>query len=336
MMQHCRGAIPDKKHGYCLDDNARALIVAILAYQNLKQKKFLKLAKIYLNFISRMQRADGRFHNFLSYDLNYLDKVGSADSFGRAIMALGFLIWANIDYELSQKAEKIFKKAQNHLENLKYLRATAFSIIGLFFYFQSSKEKKARKQIEVLADNLLEAFKKNHSLRWQWFEDCLTYSNAVIPLALFLAFKILKKKKYLRTAKLSFDFLLRVCQVKGVPAPIGQKGWYQRGKKRAFFDQQLVDVGAMVITSLIAHQILKKEKYLQAALKWFSWFWGNNLLKKEMLDLKTGGAYDGLKPTKRNKNQGAESLLAYLLAQLILQKYLKLDKIKIKEQDENC
>jgi glycosyltransferase involved in cell wall biosynthesis len=92
IVQHAKYGIPNLKEGYCLDDNARALIMALMAYQRNKSKEAFELLPVYLSYIHYMQTEDGNFRNFLSFSREYLDEVGSEDSFGRTIWALGHLI----------------------------------------------------------------------------------------------------------------------------------------------------------------------------------------------------------------------------------------------------
>src|SRR5690606_11951602 len=85
IIQHAKYGIPNLKEGYCLDDNARALIMALMAYEEDKNPQVFKLLPIYLSYIQYMQTEDGNFRNFLSFNREYLDEVGSEDSFGRTI-----------------------------------------------------------------------------------------------------------------------------------------------------------------------------------------------------------------------------------------------------------
>jgi hypothetical protein len=134
--------------------------------------------------------------------------------------------------------------------------------------------------------------------------------------ALLLAYRITKDKRYLDIALESFDFLLEVCQIDGIPAPIGQAGWYRKGDTKADYDQQAVDVGKMVTTALLAYRITENKKYLKQTIRWFNWFHKGNTIKAEMIDSETGGCYDGVSADGINPNMGAESVLVYLMAYL--------------------
>jgi uncharacterized protein YyaL (SSP411 family) len=323
IMQHATKNIPNKKFGYCIDDNARALIVSILAYQKYQKKKFFDLENRYLNFIKFMQKPDGNFHNFLSYNLRFQDDNGSEDSFGRTVWALGFAIKNSNDQKIIKDAIKIFLSAKNHVKNLNSIRAKSFALLGLVYFYMSLKDIKTLNEIKKIADEISIIYQKNKSKNWKWFENFLTYANALIPYSLLMTFQVTKNKKYLKIGNESFDFLLDVCQENGIPTPIGYKGWYFKGKKKSIYGQQPIDPAWMVITTCKALEITKNKKYATSAMFWFSWFWGNNIIKKVMVNNKTGGIFDGIEITKVNPNQGAESTIIYLIATLILQKTYK-------------
>jgi hypothetical protein len=169
-----------------------------------------------------------------------------------------------------------------------------------------------------LASDLIRAFEENKESDWLWFEPILTYANAVLPWSLFFASDTLNDKSFLKVASQAFDFLIKKTTLKGVPAPIGQRGWYPKGGPRALFDQQPIEAGYMVLASLAAYQATKRQKYLKSAHDWFSWFHGRNLPGLGLIDKRDGGCYDGLEAWKVNLNKGAESTICYLLAYLAL------------------
>jgi len=263
-----------------------------------------------------MQRDDGQFHNFLSKKGKFLDDVGSQDSFARTFWALRFFKnYYCRDLPNKKKVQKIFEKSQKYLLKLNYLRSKAFILLGLGYGVNESEIKLILK----LGQDLILNFKKNSSPNWCWFENTLTYSNAILPLGLFSTYQITKNKKFLVIALKSLDFLIKICQEKGIPVPIGNAGWYKKDGKKALFDQQCIDVADMVLALVAAFRITCKQKYLGLARKWFLWFYGNNISQVQMYDEKTGAAFDGLKPWgKINKDQGAESTLAYLMSYLAL------------------
>ncbi len=326
--QHAKNHTPDPKNGYSIDDNARALIVALKYYKLFNNDLLIKLAKIYLNFINKAQLKNGWFHNYASEKGQFFDKKGSFDNFGRAIWALGYTLSQTKTASNFKNGAKIlpstkilgldkamvlglFQKSYPLIFKLKFSRPKAFCLLGLYYL----EDKEA---VKLLARDLVRDYKQNSNNSWFWFEEKLTYANGILPLALFLAYNLVGDKNYLKVALSSLKFLLKTCQYQGIPAPIGQKGWYYKDKKRAYFDQQCIDVADMVLANITAYKITNDEYYKNEAFKWFSWFFGNNMAGKLMYNAKTGGLYDGLKLNNINKNQGAESIICYLLAYLEL------------------
>lgn len=319
LMQHAQLEIPDPKHGYSIDDNARALIIMLKYWQLHQDPESFSYIDNYLRYLERAKTTKGFFHNFADFSGKFTDQKGSTDSFGRTFWALAYTVSVGLE-PFASRAEKLVKKVEKNISSLEFLRSKTFVLLGYYFL-------KNKKEVERLADDLLKDFKQNHKIDWRWFEDKMTYSNAALPQALFFAYDLTKKKKYLRAAKLSFDFLNKVSHVQGKPAPIGQAGWFKKGKDRAIYDQQAVDAGKMVSTSLLAYEVTKEKKYLDIAEEWFRWFHKNNIAGVELVDPYWGGCYDGITPNGVNHNKGAESTIAYLMA------YLDFGKIAYKTKE---
>jgi len=314
IIQFAKNTLPDLTYGYSTDDNARALIVAINHYLKEGNKKCLKIIKTYLNFIKIVQKKDGSFFNYVDKEKNIETGKISEDVQGRVVWSLGYLIsQKNIPQQIIKEAEGIFNKSLPYIKNLKSLRAKAFSIMGL----NSNKDL-----LRKFADSLLASFKKENQKKWNWFEDCLTYSSSKIPEALFVAYSTLKDEKYLKVAEKSLAFLMKKTFTKKEYLPIGQNGWYFKNKRRSLFDQQPEDPSSMVQALVSAYEITKKEEYKEKAIIAFEWFLGRNYLRQVMYDDFTGGCYDGLGKYSININQGAESTVCYLLARQSIEKVL--------------
>ena len=315
ILQHCLGSIPNRHHGYCLDDNARAIIAATKYYRLIGDKRALGLLDIYLSFVLHMQKPDGRFHNFLSYDRNYLDDSGSDDSFGRALWGLGYAMKYAPEW-ITPIAKNYFDKSLKHIEKLN-LKGNAFAILGLYYYNQRFPGATSiKKYIKLLADKILNLYKKQSKPDWQWYEPILVYSNGIIPKSLILAYEVTTNVKYLNVALESMNFLLAQTLKNDHLSIIGTEGWYRRGKKRATFDQQPVDAFCMVEMLKTAYKIYGREEYLKKIKVAFNWFLGLNDKGISLYDFKTGGCADGLTPNGKSLNQGAESTLSYYLSLL--------------------
>lgn len=317
--QFASGTTPDKNYGYSIDDQARALILALFLYHQKNERRHLKLARIYLNFIERAQLKDGRFHNFADFKGRFIDWVGSEDCFGRTIWALG-VCQCYGPRDIKQRAEKIFKKSKSKIKKLRYIRSKAYASLGLVMIYQAKKDPEIKEELLSITKYLVKKFKENSSGRWQFFEDKLIYANGILSFALLFLFEVLGGEEELKVGLKSLDFLNRVCRMKGYPAPIGFEGWYPRGGKKSYFGQQPIDVCDMVLAAAKAYELTKEKKYSQMAKDWFSWFLGNNIYHLKIYDSKTGGCFDGIFKTGINPNQGAESTICFHLANLEISK----------------
>lgn len=324
IIQFAHHTRPDHHSGYCLDDNARALLGCAVYYKIRPSKGILNLINIYFNFIKFCQKRNGSFHNFVSYNRTFNEKNESEDSFGRAIWALGYVI--NSDHlppNLKKQATKIFNKAIKLTSSINSLRAIAFTLLGLCLVETKSHDTKRLNLIKKLADRLIRAYydhlEKETRQNWLWFENYLTYSNSKLPEALLFAYQITKNKDYLKVAESSLKFLAGVTFEKNHFSPIGQDGWYFRNGKRAYFDQQPEDTSSAVEALITAYKITKKKGYQVKAKIAFEWFLGKNHLNQMVYDEITGGCYDGLGKYSLNFNQGAESTLSYFLARLAIE-----------------
>jgi len=327
MIQFANHTKPDLHSGYCVDDNARALIGCIDLHGAKQNKKLHKLINTYLNFLDFSQKSNGRFHNFISYQKTYNDISESDDSFGRAIWALGKTLGSqHLNEQQRTMTIKMFKKAYPHINKLESLRSLAFTITGLSHLYQSEHNdfKDIKDSIINLADKLVAKFNTVSNTQknaWFWFEDSLTYSNYKLPESLFRAFQITKNIEYKTIAEKSLKFLMKVTfEEKDHFSPIGQDGWYFRNGKRAYFDQQPEDASSAVEALVCAYQTSKKKLYKNKAELAFRWFLGKNHLNQMVYDEATGGCYDGLGKYSLNFNQGAESTLSYFLARLAIGK----------------
>jgi glycosyltransferase involved in cell wall biosynthesis len=326
IVQHAKYGIPNLKEGYCLDDNARALIMALMAYQRNKSKEAFELLPVYLSYIHYMQTEDGNFRNFLSFSRQYLDEVGSEDSFGRTVWALGFLIGCAASNSYREFAMEIFQKSIRHFKSLKHLRGMANTIIGISNYMKVyNADEGMLNELIRLTDPLIEAFERNQSEDWHWFEPKMTYDNAILPLALLHSCEITGNEKAKRIALKSMEFLDKLTLSNGYLSPVGNDGWYYKGGTFPTYDQQAIETMAMVLMHFQAYQIFRTPAYIEKMFLSYKWFLGENTLRAPLYDHETKGCCDGLLPTGINRNQGAESTLAYLISHLTVLKAFELE-----------
>lgn len=327
ILQHAKYNVPNKREGYCLDDNARALMMITMAYRQKRSPVAKKLFPIYFSFIDYMQKDDGSFHNFLSITGQYLDKVGSEDAFSRTLWSLGYFIRFSLIDSYSQLAQQLFDKALPYIQNLKTIRGKANTVIAISNYlFRFSGNELIRKLLKELTDQITKQYELESDNQWRWYEPVLAYDNAILPLSLFYAYRVTSDEKHLQIATETMEFLDRLIFNENHPSIIGNETWYRKGKSRSQYAQQPIDVMALVLLYRQAHFIFNKTKYLRKMFSCFNWFLGENDLRLPLYDPETKGCNDGLEKYGVNRNQGAESTLCYLIAHLSI---LTVDELTI-------
>ncbi|MEP7259055.1 MAG: glycosyltransferase [Flavitalea sp.] len=320
MIQHAIFDMPNRKEGYCIDDNARALLLAVWACRDKKNRTAFRVLPIYLSFIHYMQSDNGYFRNFMSYAKTIEEERGSEDSFGRTVMALGFLLNEGSTHLPVRTGAEIFAKAYPHINKLTSIRGIANSIIGVCQFIKCHYPDDLKTDMVIhLANKMTLMYESNKDNDWHWFEPVLTYDNAILPLALLNAYEITRNELYLSIALESMEFLESRVFHDGILRPIGNQGWCVKGGgPSAQFDQQGIDVMAMVLYYQQAFRITRDDRYLSRMFESYQWFLGANDLGLSLYDPGTGGCADGLHAEGINFNQGAESTLAYWISHVVV------------------
>jgi glycosyltransferase involved in cell wall biosynthesis len=328
IIQHAKFGIPNLKEGYCLDDNARALLMVLMAYRQMKNTRALDLSPVYLSYIHYMQNVDGTFKNFLSFNRNFLDEVGSEDSFGRTIWALGYLLGNAPNDAYYQTGKLVFFNAAPNFENLKSIRSIANTMIGISYYLKSNpSDDSMTERLRNLAKKLTTHYKENETKEWKWFESLLAYDNGILPLALLHSAEILNDDSITKTALTTMNFLSSHTLKDNYLSVIGNEKWYKKEGERSIYAQQPIDAMAMVLMYHQAFHVTKNKEYLNKLYTSFLWFLGENDLRMSLYDFETQGCCDGFESYGVNRNQGAESSLAYLISHLtVLQAYEEFHK----------
>lgn len=317
IIQHAKFGIPNLKEGYCLDDNARALLLVLMAYKQKKLPLALDLLPIYLSYIHYMQNSDGTFRNFLSFSRNFLDEKGSEDSFGRAIWSLGYLMANAPNDAYYQSGKEIFFEAAQNFEKLASIRSIANTMIGISYYLQRNPQDEGMTgQLRRMAYKLVQEYNQHKAENWHWFESLLAYDNAMLPLALLHAAGMLKEDPVTEVALESMLFLTSITLNEGFLSVVGNEAWYVKNGTQSKFAQQPIDALAMVLMFHEAYHLTKDKAYLNQLFTSFMWFLGENDLRMSLYDFETKGCCDGLESYGVNRNQGAESTLAYLISHL--------------------
>lgn len=323
LLQHAVYTIPNFSEGYTTDDNARALMCSVML-EDLSEdwtRENLIFAPRYLAFLwHAFNNKHQRFRNFMSYDRRWLEEIGSADSHGRALQALGLVLGRSEQENLRGVALRLFNAALPGALDLRSPRAWAFSIIGIHEYLRRFPEdRRAQHALNTLAERLLENYQAHNGEEWPWCENELTYSNAILPHALLVSGYRLNRPDLTEIALNSLDWLVNIQRSElGHFSPIGCQGFYYRGRERARFDQQPIEAQTLISACLEAWQLTNEPHWLETAEWAFSWFVGQNDLGLSLYDPVSGGCHDGLHSDRVNKNQGAESTLAFLYSLLEL------------------
>lgn len=317
IIQHAKYSIPNFKEGYSLDDNARALLMVSMAYRQMKEQEALELMPFYLSYIQYMQNEDGTFKNFLSFDRRFLDERGSEDSFGRILWALGYLVRFPPNEAYFQLGQEIFSKAYPHFKKLQSIRGIANTIVGIYHRLHRfPSDEGMNRTLKEMTNKIVKKYGDEKKDDWLWFEPILTYDNGIIPLALLHAYEIIGDEKLLSIAKESMGFLEKVSFKDGYTSLIGNDEWFERGKTRSQYAQQPIDAMAMVLMFYQAFIVTRDKQFIKKMFNSFMWFLGENDLRIPLYDFETHGCNDGLESHGVNRNQGAESTLAYLIAHL--------------------
>lgn len=320
MFQHAKFTVPDRQHGYCTDDNARALIAVTLAAEQMAETwELSRLGTIYLGFLYHaFNPAVGRFRNFMSYERQWLEREGSDDSHARAIWSLGVVVKHTKDPDICALAVNLFDQALPALLEMPSPRAWAIGLAGIHAYLHRfTGDSEARRVRERLAHRLFELYRQNATEDWPWVEDIVAYDNGKIPQALLVAGQELQREDMVQAGLRSLRWLLDIqTDPAGHFVPIGNQGWYRRGGVRARFDQQPLEAQSMLEACIEAYNVTGDRTWLREARRLVEWFLGRNDRGESLYDYRTGGCRDGLTPTGVNENQGAESTLALLLSLL--------------------
>ncbi len=316
IIQHSVHSVPDRAHGYCVDDNARALLLSCALFSSEEDPLSDKITTRFAAFIQHAWNPDTkRFRNFMSYDRRWLEPQGSEDSHGRTLWALGKC--ASEDSNLSRRrwAVALFKTALDPVEQFSSPRAWAFTLLGLNAYLTSARnDDRAEYMRGLLADRLMTLFATNQTEDWCWFESYLAYDNARLPQAMIETGFATNRQHYIDAGVRSLHWLMKVqTNYYGQFRPVGSTSFGKSRQKPSAFDQQPVDAWATIAACTAAWRHDRSAAWESGATLAFAWFMGENDLRSTLVDSETGRCWDGLHPDRPNENTGAESTLSYLL-----------------------
>jgi glycosyltransferase involved in cell wall biosynthesis len=315
ILQHATYSVPDRTHGYCLDDNARALLLSTALFNSGEERLSETMTARFAAFIQHAWNPDtGRFRNFMSYDRRWLENSGSEDSHCRTLWALAECARNDADSSRRRWASALFKTALPVVEEFSSPRAWAFALLGLDAYCTlAGSDVLANRFRRLLADRLMSLLSKTESKHWVWFEDLLAYDNARLPQALIQTGLTTHTPAYVEAGLRSLRWLMTLQTTSsGNFRPVGTQSFGRLRRKPEAFDQQPVEASATISACFAAWRADDDAEWPIAAMRAFGWFWGENDLETKLIDPDTGSCSDGLHPDRPNENKGAESMLSYL------------------------
>jgi hypothetical protein len=314
LIQHAIYRLPRRDSGYTTDDNARALRLCARLWCRQPDERLLDRVALYLSFLEYARCPAGGFHNYLSYDRRWLDAAGTGDCQGQAVRALAEVLDSSLPDDFRALARELIDAVLPTIADLRSVRAQAYTVLAWGHLWTAGA-----KDIEPLetiawfaAQRLVECYHRAERPDWRWFEPRMTYANAVLPHALFVAARRWPKEAFREVAEASFAFLDQETTSANVFWPVGNNGWYPHGDDKAPYDQQPVEAGTMAEAARAAFDLVPQERYLAAFRRARGWFHGRNSLQLSLVDGQRGACCDGLEPAGVNRNQGAESTLAFL------------------------
>ena len=319
VFQHAPHGIPERAHGYCTDDVGRALVVAVEGAVR-GDAVAAGLVPGCLSFLQDAQQPNGRFANLMGFNRRFQEGTASQDTLGQAVWGLGVTVGTSPDQHYRALAAEVLERAVPASAHLHATRAVAYAMTGLVGYLQRFPGAlSVQRVLRTLAERQLHRLAAHSRDGWTWFDDALTYGNAVVPGALLLAGRALDEPAWTGTGTRTLDFLLERTFEDGRFSPVGNEGWFPRDGSKAVYGQQPVEAGLTVRACVTAHEVTGQARYQEAACSAAEWLLGANRLGVPLYDPDTGRCADGLDRHGASDNAGAESTISALLALLALQ-----------------
>jgi len=318
IFQHASFTVPNFAEGYCTDDNARALVLALMLKRLGHGSPYIgERAATYAAFLNHaFDHERRRFRNFMNFERRWLGEIGSEDCHGHALWALGLCVAQAGHGSFQMLAAQLFEQALPAAVEFTSPRAWAFTLIGIDEYLRRlSGDRRVTQFRDVLTGKLIQRYNDAATGEWHWFEDTVSYANAKLPHAMILSGRCMNDLAMQELGLKTLRWLVKVqTSDAGSFRPIGSNGFYPRGKERALWDQQPIEAQATVSACIEAYQATNDVFWIAEARRAFEWFLGRNDLGLALYDSTTGGCRDGLHMDRLSQNQGAESTLAFLLS----------------------
>jgi hypothetical protein len=316
LIQHAIHSVPDRSHGYCVDDNARALLLACALNNPGEEPLSDVLTSRFAAFVQHAWNPDtGQFRNFMGFNRSWLEDRGSEDSHGRTLWALGEAARADASLPRRRWATALFAQALPVAESFGSPRAWAFTLLGLDAYCAVAPDDLHAAGVRLsLAERLISCLASVETPDWVWFEEGLAYDNARLSQALMLTGMATQATEYVDAGLRSLRWLMtQQTAAAGHFRPVGTAGFGESRQRPRSFDQQPVEATATIAACLTAWRAEGDAEWKAMANRAFAWFLGGNDLSVALVDPHTGSCRDGLHPDRANENRGGESVVCYLL-----------------------
>lgn len=325
ILQHAIHSVPDRRHGYCIDDNARALML-MTAIDNVDPEVRDRWMSVYASFVQYAWNPERRrFRNFMNYDRTWCEAEGSEDSNGRALWALGVTARDARERKHRDWAQMLFDETASLALELGSVRSQAFAMLGAAAMLRVRPDHKlARAILERFPDEHLAMLDRARRPDWTWFEIVLAYDNARLPEATIHAGMTLGRDDLVQCGLETLDWMLvQQSAPDGRFRAVGTESFGRVYAKPLPFDQQPLEALATIEACAAAHSATGESRWVEAAFRAYQWYLGMNDLGLPLATSQDGGCFDGLMPAGVNRNQGAESILALQMANCAISRLSK-------------
>jgi len=316
MFQHAVLSVPDFRHGYCIDDNVRALML-MTAIDDLDEDSRDKWMTTYAAFIQYAWNPDKkRFRNFMNFDRTWCEDAGSEDSNGRTIWALGVTAKRATVAKHRDWAARLFDETAGIAFDLSSPRSQAFAMLGAAAMLSAHPgHGRSRTILERFSADLADLLEETRRPEWEWFEIVLAYDNARLPEAMIRAGVALERRDLIETGLRTLDWIVaQQTSPEGRFRAVGTESFGRPYEGPLPFDQQPLEAQATIDACAAAFKATGDLRWVEEANRAYRWYLGQNDLDLPLATAQDGGCFDGLMPGGLNRNQGAESILALQLA----------------------
>ena len=317
IFQHSVLSVPDRAHGYCIDDNARALMFAVRA-PLLDPQLRTRWTRTYAAFVEHAWNPDlATFRNFMGFDRRWLEAQGSDDSNGRTVWALGAAA-AHGDPMTAHWALTRYEYSLDMADRLDGVRARAFAMLGAAEVLSAHPlHSRSRELTERFGNELIALLDHARRPDWAWFEIVLAYDNCRLPEALIRGGGAIGRADMVTTGLATLEWIAtKQTARRGFFRPVGHESFGREYAEPLPFDQQPVEAWATIDACAAAFDATGDVIWHDRVLSAWRWFFGDNDLGIAIADARTGDCGDGLTPAGANLNRGAESVLALQLSAL--------------------